>query len=64
MFLVADLTVPRLKRTLFLGTRWGGDQNAKLIPAPGGDPWYLNYTYDPLRTGIADPPPPSPSGGG
>ncbi len=36
MFLVADLTVPRLKRTLFLGTRWGGDENAKLIPAPGG----------------------------
>lgn len=62
MFLVADLTVPRLKRTLFLGTRWG-DENAKLIPAPG-DPWYLNYTYDPLRTGIADPPPPPPSGGG
>lgn len=60
MFLVADLTVPRLKRTLFLGTRWG-DQNAKLIPAPG-DPWYLNYTYDPLRTGIAPEPPPA--GGG
>ncbi|TDO16875.1 virulence factor Mce-like protein [Mycobacterium sp. BK086] len=58
MFLVADLTVPRLKRTLFLGTRWG-DQNAKLIPAPG-DPWYLNYTYDPLRTGITPPT----SGGG
>ncbi|WP_179472261.1 MCE family protein [Mycolicibacterium vinylchloridicum] len=60
MFLVADLTVPRLKRTLFLGTRWG-DQDAKLIPAPG-DPWYLNYTYDPLRTGIA--PEPAPAGGG
>ncbi|GAY19419.1 MCE family protein [Mycobacterium sp. shizuoka-1] len=55
MFLVADLTVPRLKRTLFLGTRWG-DQDAKLVPAPG-DPWYLNYTYDPLRTGLTDPPP-------
>ncbi|EHB44708.1 virulence factor Mce family protein [Mycolicibacterium rhodesiae JS60] len=60
MFLVADLTVPRLKRTLFLGTRWG-DQDAKLIPAPG-DPWYLNYTYDPLRTGITPEPPPA--GGG
>ncbi|QEN13998.1 MCE family protein [Mycolicibacterium sp. ELW1] len=68
MFLVADLTVPRLKRTMFLGTRWG-DQDAKLVPAPG-DPWYLNYTYDPLKTGIADPAPatpptaPTPSGGG
>jgi virulence factor Mce-like protein len=61
MFLVADLTVPRLKRTLFLGTRWG-DQDAKLIPAPG-DPWYLNYTYDPLRTGIAPAPPPAGGGG-
>jgi virulence factor Mce-like protein len=61
MFLVADLTVPRLKRTLFLGTRWG-DQDAKLIPAPG-DPWYLNYTYDPLRTGITPAPPPTGGGG-
>jgi phospholipid/cholesterol/gamma-HCH transport system substrate-binding protein len=64
MFLVADLTVPRLKRTLFLGTRWG-DEGAKLIPAPG-DPWYLNYTYDPLRTGVAAAAPQAPpvSGGG
>ncbi len=62
MFLVADLTVPRLKRTLFLGTRWG-DENAKLIPAPG-DPWYLNYTYDPLRTGITDPAPAAALAGG
>ncbi|MCV7347030.1 MCE family protein [Mycolicibacterium rhodesiae] len=68
MFLVADLTIPRLKRTMFLGTRWG-DQDAKLVPAPG-EPWYLNYTYDPLKTGIADPAPatpqpvPTPSGGG
>jgi hypothetical protein len=29
-----DITYPRLKRTLFLGTRWG-DQDAKFIPAPG-----------------------------
>lgn len=68
MFLVADLTIPRLKRTMFLGTRWG-DQDAKLVPAPG-EPWYLNYTYDPLKTGIADPVPatpqtaPTPGGGG
>lgn len=60
MFLVADLTVPRLKRTMFLGTRWG-EQGAKLVPAPG-DPWYLNYTYDPLGVGVQDPPP-APAGG-
>ena len=46
LFATFDLTFPRLKQTLFLGTRWG-DENAKLIPAPG-DPYYLNYTYDPM----------------
>ncbi|UXA16573.1 MCE family protein [Mycobacterium sp. SMC-4] len=49
-----DLTYPRLKKTLLLGTRWG-DENAKLIPAPG-DPYYLNYSYDPLKLGVAPPP--------
>lgn len=53
LFAVIDLTVPRLKRTLFLGTRWG-EQHAKLIPAPG-DPWYLNYTYEPLTSPLAPP---------
>jgi phospholipid/cholesterol/gamma-HCH transport system substrate-binding protein len=56
LFAVFDLTYPRLKRTFFLGTRWG-DEDAKLIPAPG-DPFYLNYSYDPLGAGIAPPPPP------
>jgi virulence factor Mce-like protein len=51
---VFDITYPRLKRTLLLGTRWG-DENAKLIPAPG-DPWYLNYSYSPLSVGVAPPP--------
>ena len=46
-FIVFDLTVPRLKRTLFLGTRWG-QEGAKLVPAPG-DPWYATYTYDPMN---------------
>jgi phospholipid/cholesterol/gamma-HCH transport system substrate-binding protein len=55
LFLDIDLTVPRLKRTLFLGTRWG-QVGAPLVPAPG-DPWYLNYTYDPL--GAATNPPPA-----
>lgn len=62
-----DLTYPRLKKTLFLGTRWG-DEDAKLIPAPG-DPYYLNYSYNPLSVGVAPPPdqalpapPPSPDG--
>ncbi len=49
-----DLTYPRLKRTLLLGTRWG-DENARLIPAPG-DPYYLNYSYSPMSLGVAPPP--------
>lgn len=54
LFATFDLTYPRLKKTLLLGTRWG-DENAKLIPAPG-DPYYLNYSYDPLLMGVSPPP--------
>lgn len=61
LFVTLDLTYPRVKRTLALGTRWA-DPQARLVPAPG-DPWYANYTYDPLSTGVdaaapADSPPP------
>jgi phospholipid/cholesterol/gamma-HCH transport system substrate-binding protein len=55
IFAGIDLTVPRLKRSLFLGTRWG-DPDAKLVPAPG-DPPHLNYTYEPLSVGVNPPPP-------
>jgi virulence factor Mce-like protein len=54
VFAVVDLTVPRLKRTLLAGTRWG-DPDAQLVPAPG-DPWYLNYTRDPLGAAPTAPP--------
>lgn len=54
-FLVFDFTIPRLKRTLFLGTRWG-EEGAKLVPAPG-DPWYARYTLDPLNAPFNIPPP-------
>jgi phospholipid/cholesterol/gamma-HCH transport system substrate-binding protein len=60
-----DLSIPRLKRGLFLGTHWGqlGEQQ---IPAPG-DPPYLQYTRDPLHAGFGPPPgappPPPPPGG-
>ncbi|MCW1825124.1 mammalian cell entry protein [Mycolicibacterium conceptionense] len=68
LFAVADLTVPRLKRGLFLGTRWGAD-GAVLAPAPGdpGYEWY--YTNNPLGAPLAVPPegtefvpPPPPAG--
>jgi phospholipid/cholesterol/gamma-HCH transport system substrate-binding protein len=55
LFAMFDVTYPRLKRTLFLGTRWG-DENAKLIPAPG-DPWFAQYSFDPLAAGVQPPPP-------
>ncbi|KKW62193.1 mammalian cell entry protein [Mycolicibacterium elephantis] len=53
-FIVFDFTIPRLKRGLFLGTRWG-QEGAPLVPAPG-DPWYLAYTYDPLKAPITATP--------
>lgn len=52
-FIVFDLTVPRLKRGLFAGTRWG-EPDAKLVPAPG-DPAYVNYSYDPLSAPLTAP---------
>ena len=55
IFATIDLTIPRLKRSLFLGTRWG-DPNAPLTPAPG-DPAHLNYTYEPLSVGVTPPTP-------
>ena len=51
---IFDLTYPRLKKSLLLGTRWA-DEDAKLIPAPG-DPYYLNYSYNPISVGVAPPP--------
>jgi virulence factor Mce-like protein len=54
-FITFDFTVPRLKRGLFLGTRWG-QEGAPLTPAPG-DPWYANYTKDPLGAPLTAPPP-------
>ncbi|MBO0676717.1 MCE family protein [Mycolicibacterium sp. S2-37] len=52
-FIIFDFTIPRLKRGLFLGTRWG-QEGAPMVPAPG-DPWYVNYTLDPLGAPVAPP---------
>lgn len=54
-FITFDFTVPRLKRGMFLGTRWG-QEGAPLVPAPG-DPFYTNYTKDPLNAPVTAPPP-------
>lgn len=53
-FITFDFTVPRLKRGLFLGTRWG-QEGMSLTPAPG-DPWYANYTKDPMGLPLTPPP--------
>jgi phospholipid/cholesterol/gamma-HCH transport system substrate-binding protein len=61
-----DLTIPKLKQGLFLGTHWG-QLGEELVPAVG-DPAYLQYTRDPLHGGFAPapgqpapPPPPGPA---
>ncbi|EHI10495.1 MCE family protein [Mycolicibacterium thermoresistibile] len=56
LFAVIDLTVPRLKRSALLGTRFG-QPRTPLIPAPG-DPWHLAYTYDPLGVPVVPVPDP------
>ena len=60
LHVILDLTIPKLKSGLFLGTHWGqlGEQ---LIPAPG-DPPYLQYTRDPLHGGFGPAPGPPPGG--
>lgn len=46
LFAIFDLTVPRLKRTLLLGSRFG-QLHAPLVPAPG-DPFFYPHTDDPI----------------
>lgn len=54
LFATMDLTIPRLKRTLLSGTRWG-DEHALLVPAPG-DPGYDRYYSNPLTAPLAPRP--------
>ncbi|SRX93722.1 MCE family protein [Rhodococcus jostii RHA1] [Mycobacterium shimoidei] len=61
LFAELDITIPRLKRGLLLGTHWGQTHEPE-PPAPG-DPPYLQYTYDPLHAGVAPPPPDTPPAG-
>jgi phospholipid/cholesterol/gamma-HCH transport system substrate-binding protein len=54
LYATLDLTLPRLKRSLLLGTRWA-QPDASLVPAPG-EPYYLNYTLNPLTAPLTLPP--------
>lgn len=55
LFAIFDLTVPRLKRTLLLGTRFG-QLHAPLVPAPG-EPFFYPHTDDPIGAPLAAAPP-------
>jgi virulence factor Mce-like protein len=59
LFATIDLTVPRLRRELLLGTPLG-DPNA-VLQAMVGDPGYGTQTNDPLGAPVN---PPDPNGGG
>jgi phospholipid/cholesterol/gamma-HCH transport system substrate-binding protein len=48
-----DLTIPRLKRGLMLGTHWG-QLDAPEPPVPG-DPYRMNYTLDPMHNPLRPP---------
>jgi phospholipid/cholesterol/gamma-HCH transport system substrate-binding protein len=48
-----DITIPRLKKTLFLGTHWG-ELDAP-VPGEPGDPYRFNYTLDPLHNPVRPP---------
>jgi phospholipid/cholesterol/gamma-HCH transport system substrate-binding protein len=54
-----DITVPRLKRGLLLGTRWG-QEGMSMVPAPGDAGYNRYYATHPLTPGVAPPPPQDP----
>lgn len=55
LFIVLDLTIPRLKRTLLAGTRFE-NQYAQLVPAPGDVGYDAYYTRNPLGAPVSPPP--------
>ncbi|BBY24587.1 MCE family protein [Mycobacterium stomatepiae] len=48
-----DLTIPRLKKGLLLGTHWG--QLDMPVPPVPGDPYRMNYTLGPLHNPLRPP---------
>lgn len=61
LYIVLDLTVNRLKRTLLSGTRFG-DGHVPLVPVPGDpgyDAFYAPAKTDPLGAPLQSPPAPS-----
>jgi len=58
LFATVDLSGPRLRKSIFLGTR-GGQEGRDLVPLPG-EPYFQRYTYDPVGLPIEPPPPGGP----
>jgi hypothetical protein len=57
LFATIDISGPRLRRSIFLGTRVG-QEGRDLVPLPG-EPFFQRYTYDPLGRPLG----PLPGGG-
>ena len=53
LFATVDISGPRLRKSIFLGTR-AGQEGRDLVPVPG-DPYFQRYTYDPLGRPLAPP---------
>jgi phospholipid/cholesterol/gamma-HCH transport system substrate-binding protein len=58
LFAIIDLSGPRLRKSIFLGSR-AGQEGRDLVPLPG-EPYFQRYTYDPLGRPLAPPPPGGP----
>lgn len=54
LFATVDLSGPRLRKSIFLGSR-AGQEGRDLVPVPG-EPYFQRYTYDPLGRPLAPPP--------
>jgi phospholipid/cholesterol/gamma-HCH transport system substrate-binding protein len=54
LFATVDLSGPRLRKSLFLGTR-AGQEGRDLVPLPG-EPYFQRYTYDPIGRPLEPPP--------
>lgn len=58
LFATVDVSGPRLRKSLFLGTR-AGQEGRDLVPLPG-ETFFQRYTYDPLGLPLEPPPPGGP----
>jgi phospholipid/cholesterol/gamma-HCH transport system substrate-binding protein len=60
LFATVDISGPRLRKSIFLGSR-AGQEGRDLVPV-AGDTYFQRYTYDPLGRPLAPPPQGGPLG--